>query len=68
MSAYYQQCPTCGNREGGQNVYICDKCRHIFCKKCRHNHCFGPLGLFENPKCPVCGEVHLVRVIGQIDY
>lgn len=62
----YNCCPTCGNIKSMDNVYVCEKCRHIFCKRCRDNHRFGPLGLFEDPKCPICGETK-IRIIGHIE-
>lgn len=67
MRGLYQRCPTCGNNQGGHDIYICDKCHHMFCRKCRNVHCFGPLWLFEDPKCPVCGETDKVRIVGSIE-
>lgn len=63
----YKQCPTCGNTRKHDNVYVCGNCGHFFCKNCRDNHCFGPLGLFEDPKCPRCREHSKIRIVGFIE-
>ena len=63
--SYYRVCPSCGNMHDGDNVYVCDTCHRVFCKSCRQVICRGPLGLFEDPKCPICQGTH-IRIIGRI--
>ena len=64
---YYKQCPTCGNTNENDQVYVCNNCRHIFCRSCRDTQCAGPLGLFTIPRCPICKKID-VREVGRIGW
>ncbi len=61
-------CPNCTKMIPDGSRFCCHCGTNLQTKSNKQHAHFGPLGLFEDPKCPVCGEVHLVRVIGQIDY
>jgi hypothetical protein len=54
--AGYDKCPSCGNRQRGDEVYKCRGCGKVMCSKCGDSK-FGDVCPRCDGACPKVGDI-----------